>query len=85
MVRLIIRKVSEKKGVGNPYALSRLTGINYANVYKMWHGRQTMISVDTIDTLCKALRVSPGELFEFVEKRRQAGGAKAPRGRRSSR
>ena len=85
MVRLIIREVSERKGVSNPYALSRLTGMNYANAYKMWHGKQTMISVQTIDTLCKALRVSPGELFELVEERRQARSSKASRGRRSGR
>ena len=65
MVRLKVREIAEQRGITNPFALSRATGINYANTYKLWHSEQRMISMETINRLCIALKVKPGQLFEY--------------------
>ncbi|MGH9764584.1 MAG: helix-turn-helix domain-containing protein [Blastocatellia bacterium] len=75
--------MAEKKGVKSPHALAKLAGFNYANAYKMWHSRQKMISVDTINTLCDALKCRPGDLFRHLPgepqpqegKKKQAAGS----------
>ncbi len=65
MVRLKIREIAEHKGITNPFSLSQKTNINYANAYKLWHGRHQMIGLETINKLCIGLKVKPGQLFEF--------------------
>jgi DNA-binding Xre family transcriptional regulator len=56
--------VSNAKGIDNPFALSKKTGINYAICYKLWHSRQRRIDLGTLEKLCDALKISPGKLFE---------------------
>lgn len=73
MIRFRLAEVLKAKG-WTPYRLSLLTGLTAPTCYrladpKMEFGRFT---VDTLDRLCAALEVQPGELLEFVPDRRKA-------------
>lgn len=67
MVILRVREVATKKGIANPLALSKLTGVPYAACYAIWNGQQKQIGLATINKLCAALKVKPGQLFDYKE------------------
>jgi DNA-binding Xre family transcriptional regulator len=64
-VKLIVKEIAEKKGIKNPFMLQAATKLNYAACYKMWHGEQQRIDLQTIAQICEALNVKPGQLFEY--------------------
>ena len=66
MVELRVKEVAERKGINNPFSLSKESGIAYANCYKIWNGQQTMIGLDTLDRLCDALGCEPGDILVKV-------------------
>jgi DNA-binding Xre family transcriptional regulator len=66
MVELKVREVAERKGISNPLALSKESGIAYANCHKIWNNQQKMISLDTLDRLCAALGCEPGDILVRV-------------------
>jgi DNA-binding Xre family transcriptional regulator len=59
--------VAKAKGLGNPFALSRKSGLNYAICYRLWHEQTTLISLPTLTKLCDTLECKPGELFDYVK------------------
>jgi DNA-binding Xre family transcriptional regulator len=63
MVELRVREVAERKGISNPLALSKESGIAYANCHKIWNNQQKMIGLDTLDRLCAALDCEPGDIL----------------------
>lgn len=66
-VRLSVRAVAESKGVKTPFALSGLTGLNYAICHRLWQGEQQRVDMGTLARLCDALKVKPGQLFEYAQ------------------
>jgi DNA-binding Xre family transcriptional regulator len=67
VIRFHLAAVLKKKG-WTPYRLSQETGLTVPTAYrladpKLEFGRFT---ADTLDRLCAALDVQPGELLEFV-------------------
>lgn len=66
MVELRVREVAERKGINNPLALSKESGIAYANCYKIWNSQQKMIGLDTLDRLCEALECEPADILVRV-------------------
>ena len=74
MIRFHLAAVLKRKG-WTPYRLSQQTGLTVPTAYrladpKIEFGRFT---VDTLDRLCAALDVQPGELLEWVpDKRRRS-------------
>lgn len=54
-----------QKGVDNPFVLSQRSGLNYAVAYRLWHGEQRRIDLGTLERLCDALKVKPGQFFEY--------------------
>lgn len=67
MIRFRLAEVLKRKG-WTPYRLSLVTGLSAPTTYrladpKMEFGRFT---ADTLDRLCDALDVQPGDLLEFV-------------------
>jgi DNA-binding Xre family transcriptional regulator len=64
-VKLMVREVAEKKGISNPFALAKETGLNYAACYKMWNGSQGRFDLKTLARLCEVFGVKPGQLFEY--------------------
>ena len=45
--------------------LYKWTGISRSTLTKLYYDKTTMIKLDTIDKLCSALDITPGELFEY--------------------
>ena len=67
MIRFHLAEILKKKG-WTPYRLSQETGLTVPTAYRLADpslvfGRFT---ADTLDRLCAALEVQPGELLEFV-------------------
>lgn len=67
MIRFHLAAVLKRKG-WTPYRLSRETGLTVPTAYRLADpdiafGRFT---ADTLDRLCAALEVQPGELLEWV-------------------
>ena len=77
MVELRLREVAERKGINNPLALSKESGVAYANCYKIWNNQQKMIGLDTLDRLCAALGCEPGDVLVRVDDGKPAGKRKA--------
>lgn len=45
--------------------LHERTGISRSTLTKLYYDKTKMIELNTIDKLCLALDVTPGELFEY--------------------
>jgi DNA-binding Xre family transcriptional regulator len=64
-MKLIVKEVAQREGIRNPVELSQKTGIAYGSCHRLWKGTATMISVETIERLCTAMRVWPSQLFDY--------------------
>jgi DNA-binding Xre family transcriptional regulator len=65
VVKFTVRELAEKKGFQNPRQLSEASGVPYAACYAIWNDTQKQIALETINKLCEALKVKPGQLFEY--------------------
>jgi DNA-binding Xre family transcriptional regulator len=71
LIRFHLAAILERKG-WTPYRLARVTGLTVPTAYRLadpelQFGRFT---ADTLDRLCAALGVQPGELLEWVPEKR---------------
>ena len=66
-MKLHVKEVAEAKGIKSAKALSIAAGIPYASVHRIWNGSVTMLALDTIERLCKALNVQPGMLLSWID------------------
>ena len=66
VLRLRLHQLLDARGV-SPYGLAKFTGLSLNTMYRLTrpNGRFRLIRADTIERLCGALRVTPGELFEY--------------------
>jgi DNA-binding Xre family transcriptional regulator len=64
MIRWVVREVAERAGIRNARELAARTGLPPTSVYRIWTGKATRTDLATIDKLCTALEVKPGQLFE---------------------
>jgi putative transcriptional regulator len=46
--------------------LERRTGIPYTSLFELYHGRAKRVDLKTLDRICKALGVTPGDILEYV-------------------
>ena len=44
--------------------LRKVLGCAYSTAHRLYHGRTTTISLETIEILCRHFGVGPGELFD---------------------
>jgi DNA-binding Xre family transcriptional regulator len=65
MIRLVVKEVAEKEGITNAKELSTRTGLHYESCRLLWYGKTRRIDIDTVEKLCDALHVRPGQLFEY--------------------
>ena len=70
MIRFRLAEILKRKG-WTPYRLSQVTGLTVPTAYRLadpelQFGRFT---TDTLDRLCVALEVQPGDLLEWVPDR----------------
>lgn len=67
MLRLRLPKLLKERGM-TPYALAKASHISLPHVYALVKQREvSSISGKTIEALCRALHVQPGDLFEYRE------------------
>jgi DNA-binding Xre family transcriptional regulator len=62
-VRLRIRDLAIPAGIENAYQLANSTGMPYETCRLLWSEKTRRISLDTIEKLCEAFGVVPGQLF----------------------
>lgn len=67
MIRFHLAAVLKKKG-WTPYRLSQETGLTVPTAYRLADPtlRFGRFTADTLDRLCQALDVQPGDLLEWV-------------------
>jgi DNA-binding Xre family transcriptional regulator len=80
VVRLRIAEILKVRGM-SWYRLAQESGLSQTQVYRMRHanGRFSRLTEGTLEKLCAALEVQPGELIEWVPT------AHVPRPRRGAR
>lgn len=66
VIKLRVREVAEAKGL-NIQDLANKSQIAYSTVLDFWHDRTRRIDKSTLNRLCEALEVGPGELIVRVE------------------
>jgi putative transcriptional regulator len=55
--------------------LKRRTGLSYVTVHNLYSGKSNRVDFETLDKICDALDVTPGDILEY--RREQAGGTDA--------
>lgn len=45
--------------------LGRLTGVPYTSLFELYHGRAKRVDLKTLDRICKALNIQPGDILEY--------------------
>jgi DNA-binding Xre family transcriptional regulator len=65
MVKLSIEKLAIKRGYKNAHKLQLALGVSPTLASNLWKGTMRRVDLNTLDKLCKLLRVSPGKLFEY--------------------
>ena len=71
--------VARGRGITTITELAMRTGLAYNTAHALFTGRSTRIDHETLDRLCAALGVQPGDLFVY-EPQRTAGGDLTARG-----
>jgi DNA-binding Xre family transcriptional regulator len=66
-IRLAVKEVALKSGIETPYALKEKTGLGYAICHRLWHIEVRRVDLSTLESLCNALNVKPGDLFKLEE------------------
>ncbi|HJQ26888.1 MAG TPA: helix-turn-helix transcriptional regulator [Blastocatellia bacterium] len=65
MIRLVVKDIAIREGIDNPNALAEKTGLPYETCRRVWNDNSKHIGLSTIEALCDALRVRPGQLFDY--------------------
>jgi len=65
MIRLLVKEVAEREGVKNALDLAKRSDLHYQTAYSLWRGESKQIGLETIEKLCRALGVRPGQLFQL--------------------
>lgn len=47
--------------------LARQTGVPYTSLFELYHGRAKRVDLKTLNSICKALGVQPGDILEYQE------------------
>ena len=84
MIRFRLAEVLKRKG-WTPYRLSQATGLTVPTAYRLADPglRFGRFTTDTLDRLCRALDVQPGDLLEWVPEERDERRRHAARGQES--
>jgi DNA-binding Xre family transcriptional regulator len=66
MITVAIRESAEKRGLTTAYQLMKLLDVSPSLAAKYWRNDMTMIGIDTLDRLCKALKCRPNDILRFA-------------------
>lgn len=69
-VKFTIEEAARRKGVDNPFALSKLTGLGYAICHRLWNDEQRRVDLGTLASICDALNCQPGDLLIYVPRKK---------------
>lgn len=58
--------IARRQGITTIAALAARTGLAYNTAHALYTSRATRIDHETLDRLCAALDVQPGDLFVYV-------------------
>ena len=47
--------------------VSRIAGVRYETIHRLYHDKNKGIEFETLDKLCWALQCTPSEIFEYIE------------------
>jgi putative transcriptional regulator len=85
MIQFRLSEVLQQKG-WTPYRLSQATGLTVPTAYRLADPEQRFgrFTADTLDRLCRALEVQPGDLLAWLPDE-QEGRRRKPRRRQASR
>lgn len=66
MILFRLREILQERG-WTPYRLARETGLTVATAYRLAAAKGTFgrFSADTLDRICSALRIQPGDLLQW--------------------
>jgi len=72
MIRFRLSEILTRKG-WTPYRLSQVTGLTAPTTYRLADPelRFGRFTADTLDRLCRALDVQPGDLLEWVPDKKE--------------
>lgn len=65
-MRLKVKEIAERVGIRNAAQLRARTGLGMRTVYQLWNEETTLVSLQTLNTLCNALQVGPAMLLEYT-------------------
>jgi DNA-binding Xre family transcriptional regulator len=84
MIRFRLSEVLEARG-WTAYRLAQETGLTVPTVYRLANPRQDFgrFTSDTLDRLCSALSVQPGDLLEWVASDRSGARPRRARSRKT--
>lgn len=51
--------------------LQRQTGLSYVTLHSLYSGKSTRIDFETLNKICRALEVQPGDILEYAPDQRQ--------------
>ena len=71
MIRFRLAQILKSKG-WTPYRLSQVTGLTVPTAYRLADPELQVgrFTADTLDRLCQALDVQPGELLQWVPEKK---------------
>lgn len=47
-------------------ALARSSGVSYTSLFELYHGRAKRVDLETLNAICRALSVQPGDILGYV-------------------
>ena len=50
--------------------LAQITGVSYPQLHRLYHGHTKRIDLNTLNSLCNALRITPNDLLDFSPDRK---------------
>jgi DNA-binding Xre family transcriptional regulator len=65
MIATHINEICLKRGIETAYQLQKAMGIHPSPAYALFNDSVKMISLETLDRLCKVLKTTPAKLLTF--------------------
>ncbi len=67
MIRTHVNELCQKRGITTAYQLQKAMGIHPTPAYALFNDSVKMISLESLDKLCKVLKTTPAKLITFED------------------
>jgi putative transcriptional regulator len=71
-IRLRLREILEERQIAQT-ELQALTGLGYSSINAMYHNKIRRVDFSTLNALCAALNIQPGEILQYVPEQIRGG------------